>query len=151
MGATILLLEDDVVLQGLLREVLQDEGYQVIAADNLPHLLEAAPEQADLLVTDLLVNFEMVGLQAIHNVRQTIGTDLPALICTAARRQLEMLEPEIAQLRAQVLHKPFTIDELVDAVDEALRPSETLCRTVRAESVPAEPHSISPFLRSSFA
>ena len=151
MRATILLLEDDVVLQDLLREVLQDEGYQVVAADNLPHLLEAAPEHADLLVTDLLVDFQMVGLQAIQAVRQTIGADLPALICTAARRQLEMLEGEIAQLRAQVLHKPFTIDELVDAVGEALRPSETLCRTVRTESVPAEPHLVSPFLRTSFA
>ncbi|MDP9314229.1 MAG: response regulator [Chloroflexota bacterium] len=149
MRATILLLEDDVVLQDLLREVLQDEGYQVVAADNLPHLLEAAPAQADLLVTDLLVNFQMVGLQAIQEVRQAIGADLPALICTAALRQLEMLEPEIAQLRAQVLHKPFTIDELVDVVREALRPTEALCRTVGAESVPAEPHLISPFLRTS--
>lgn len=123
MSTTILILEDDLVLQGLLREVLEDEGYHVIAASSLPALLEILPAQAHLLITDLLVDFQLVGLQAIKQVRQRMHTPLPALICSAAQKQYEQFQPEIEQLGARLLAKPFTIDELVSAVAHALRPA----------------------------
>lgn len=151
MSATILLLEDDVALQDLLREVLQDEGYLVVAADSLPHLLAAAPAHADLLVTDLLVDFQMVGLQAIECIRQVVQPRLPALICTAAQQQLEILQPQVEQLKAHVLHKPFTIDELVDAVSRALSQSETQCPTTSHVSTPAPAPLVHSILRTSFA
>lgn len=123
MSATVLILEDDPVLQDLLREVLEDEGYRVVAADTLPALLDMAPAQAQLLITDLMVNFELVGLQAIKRVRQALHPQLPALICSAAQRQFEQLRPEIDQLGAKVLAKPFTIDELLSAVSQSLKPA----------------------------
>lgn len=151
MSATILLLEDDAALQDLLREVLQDEGYHVVAADSLSSLLEAAPKHADLLITDLLVDFQMVGLQAIAGIRQIVHTNLPALICTAAQKQLEVLQPEIERLQAKVLHKPFTIDELVDAVSRALSPHDTPCPTASSENTPGEARLVQPIFRTSFA
>ena len=126
MGATILVLEDDQTLQDLLCEVLQDEGYRVVAADTLPALLKAVPQQADLLITDLLVDFQPVGIQAIADVRRATRPNLPALICTAAQQQMDHLQPEIARLGARILHKPFTLDELVSSVSRALEPSESI-------------------------
>ena len=123
MSTTILVLEDDSVLQDLLREVLQDEGFQVIAATSLPELLEIVPQHARLLITDLLFNFETVGLTAIEQVRQVTQPNLPALICTAAQKHVEVLQPEIARLGAYVLTKPFTIDELVATINCALQPT----------------------------
>lgn len=133
MGATILILEDDPVLQGLLREVLEDEGYHIVAADSLAALLELAPAHPQLLITDLLINFELVGLQAIKQLRQRTYSQLPVLICSAAQKHFEQLEPEIAQLGARLLAKPFTIDELVSAVAQALKPA-------------CEPKGIAPFI-----
>lgn len=121
MSATILVLEDDPVLQDLLREVLEDEGYRIVAADSLPELLKIAPTQADLLITDLLVNFELVGLHAIRQIRQITHPQLPALICSAAQKEYELRRPEIDQLGAKLLTKPFTIDELVSVVGQALK------------------------------
>ncbi len=120
MSATILVLEDDLTLQELLCEVLQDEGYHVVAADTLPALLGTVPPQADLLITDLLVDFQTVGLQAIEDVRRATRANLPALICTAAHQQADELQPHIARLQADLLHKPFTIDDLVASVSRAL-------------------------------
>lgn len=125
MSATILVLEDDQALQNLLCEVLQDEGYQVVAADTLPALLSVAPQQADLLITDLLIDFQPVGLKAIQDVRRVTRAGLPALICTAAQKQTDGLQPEIAQLQAHLLHKPFTIDDLVNSVSRALERGDT--------------------------
>lgn len=146
MSATILVLEDDTTLQELLCEVLQDEGYNVIAADTLPKLLDAAPQHADLLITDLLVDFHEVGLQAIDKVRRITRPSLPALICTAAQQQIDSLQREIAQLQAQLLYKPFTIDELVDAVARALAP-----RTPAAAAQTNEAPQGASVLRTSFA
>lgn len=122
MSATILILEDDTVLLALLCEVLEDEGYQVVAADTLPALVAAVPPRADLLISDLLVHYELVGLDAIRQVRQLIDPTLPCVICTAAQQQIERFQSEIAQLGAHVLVKPFTIDELVATVSRVLQP-----------------------------
>jgi CheY-like chemotaxis protein len=112
------------VLQDLLREVLEDEGYNVVAADSLPELLKRAPRHSQLLITDLLVDHELVGLLAIKLVRQTIHAQIPALICSAAQKQFEQFAAEIEQLRARVLEKPFTIDELIATVSQALKPAD---------------------------
>jgi DNA-binding NtrC family response regulator len=123
MSATILVLDDDGVIRDLLCEVLQDEGFQVVAAETLQELLTIAPKHVDVLITDFLLNFEEVGLKAIESVRQIIQPQLPAIICTAARKQSEERQPEIARLGAHVLLKPFTIDELLDTVNRALKPA----------------------------
>lgn len=153
MSATILLLEDDAVLQDLLREVLQDEGYTVVAAESLTQLLAAVPQHVDLLITDLLVDFQMVGLNAIEQVRRITRSDLPALICTAAQKQIETLQPEIERLNAHILEKPFTIDDLVSSVNHMLVGSHRQTVTtppVCAEMQPEVQHPL-PLLQVSFA
>lgn len=123
MSSTILVLEDDSVLQNLLCEVLRDEGFEVVAADTLPDLLQVAPPTAHLLITDLLVDQEVVGLDAIEQIRHVTHAELPALICSGAQQHMEALQPEIDRLRSSWLAKPFTIDDLVQAVGDALNPN----------------------------
>ncbi len=152
MSATILLLEDDAVLQDLLREVLQDEGHTVVAADSLTHLLNTAPPHVDLLITDLLVDFQTVGLKAIEQVRHVTRPELPALICTAAQKQIETLQPEIERLHARILEKPFTIDDLVSSVNQMLAiegqavTTSTVCAQTHSEA-----HQPMSLLQASFA
>ena len=145
MSATILVLEDDATLQELLCEVLQDEGYTVVAADTLPKLLAAVPADPSLLITDLLVDFHAVGLEAIEAIRNITRPTLPALICTAAQHQLDTLRPELMRLNAQELQKPFTIDDLVNAVSQALAaPATADVRDTAGAPAPS-------MLRTSFA
>lgn len=121
MSATILVLDDDAVLRDLLCEVLQDEGFTVIAAESLPKLLAVAPKHADLLITDMLFDFHLGGLDAIKQVRAVTNAHLPALICSAAQKQIEALQPDINRLGARLLEKPFTIDELVTQVNRMIK------------------------------
>jgi two-component system nitrogen regulation response regulator NtrX len=123
MSALILVLDDDAVIRNLLCEVLQDEGFQVVAAETLQELLTIAPKHADALITDFLLHFEEVGLKAIESVRGITQPQLPAIICTAALKQSEDRHAEIARLGAHLLLKPFTIDELLDTLDRALKPA----------------------------
>jgi CheY-like chemotaxis protein len=123
MSALILVLDDDAVIRDLLCEVLQDEGFQVVAAETLPDLLTIAPKHADVLITDFLLNFEEVGFRAIEGVRRITQPQLPAILCTAALKQSRDRQAEIARLGAHLLLKPFTIDELLETVHLALKPA----------------------------
>lgn len=120
MAATVLIVEDDHALQGLLREILEDEGFRVIPVASLTSLEQSVLAQADLLITDLLFDFEPVGLDVIRAARQLGRADLPTLICSGAREQIEQHAGEIESLGAHLLLKPFTVDELIGAVDRAL-------------------------------
>ena len=123
MSPTILVLDDDAVIRDLISEVLQDEGFQVVAAESLTEMLKVAPKHADLLITDFWINFQALGLRAVEQVRQATRSDLPAILCTAALKESEDRKAEIAQLRAHLLLKPFTIDEFLDMVNRALKPA----------------------------
>ena len=120
MPATILVLEDDPALQQLLCEVLADEGHAVVAADTLPDLLGRLPQAPDLLISDMLVDLQPVGLEAIAAVRDSVNWTVPAILCTAAVTHVERFQEQITGLGAVVLHKPFTIDNLIQVVNSAL-------------------------------
>ncbi len=120
MAATILVLEDDLALQELLCDVLQDEGHQVVAASTLPALLERLPSRPDLLISDIMVDLRPVGLEAIDAVRSAYARQVPAILCTAATTHVERFREQIERLDAVVLTKPFSIEGLIQAVDNAL-------------------------------
>ena len=120
MPATILVLEDDPALQQLLCEVLADEGHAVVAADTLPSLLGQLPHAPDLLISDMLVDLQPVGLEAITAVLDAANYIVPAILCTAAVTHVERFQEQITGLGAVVLHKPFTIDNLIEVVNSAL-------------------------------
>jgi len=126
MPATILVLEDDPALQELLCDVLQDEGHQVVAASTLPALLDRLPSRPDLLISDIMVDLQPVGLAAIDAVRSAYAQQVPAILCTAALTHVERYREEIERLEAVVLAKPFSIDGLLQAVENALSP-KPLC------------------------
>ena len=120
MASIILVLEDDPALRELLCEVLEEEGHTVVAAATLPELLEVIPPRIDLLISDVLVDLVPVGFEAIQAIRERGYTDVPTILCTGATRHLEYYQEQIAEIGAMVLNKPFSIDSLLQAVDDAL-------------------------------
>ncbi len=120
MRATILVLEDDPVLQELLCEVLQDEGHDVTAVSTLTEMSHCIPPAIDLLISDMLVDSRAIGIEAIYMVRQSTERAVPAILCTGAANHIETHREQIDQLGAAVIHKPFSLDRLIDAVNVAL-------------------------------
>ena len=127
MAATILVLEDDPALQELLCEVLADEGHSVVAADSLSSLLGRMSAAPDLLISDMLLDLEPIGLEAIQAVRSSTERTVPAILCTAATNHVERFHEQIERLGATVLAKPFSIDGLIHAVNTALTDKQRLC------------------------
>jgi DNA-binding response OmpR family regulator len=122
----IFVINDTPAILDLFRELLEDEGFRVTTDTFNPVNLDrelAAIRQArpDLVILDYMIGAEGVGwqlLQLLRMDRQTSG--IPVIVCTGAVRQVEELQPHLAEMGVTVVLKPFDIDILLGEVRKAL-------------------------------
>jgi DNA-binding response OmpR family regulator len=121
MQARVLLIEDDPIIQDLLRELLEDEGYRVLVADATLDPVDVSQLRPNLVLLDLWFGGVAWGLDWLRELRVTPGARcIPVIVCTAdarlARREAEQLQT----LAADVILKPFDLDDVVTRVAAAL-------------------------------
>ncbi|MBI2862209.1 MAG: response regulator [Chloroflexi bacterium] len=125
----ILIVDDDASILHLATQVLRREGYEVTdAASAQDALLALTQERFDLVLADIVMP-EMSGLELIQRARET-NPNLAAMVITG----YGTIEMAVKSLKAGVLDfvvKPFTIDELRTAVEEALEHSRLAAENVR--------------------
>jgi hypothetical protein len=120
--ATILLVEDDEMFRGLLRQVLEGQGYRVLAAENPAAALEIAAVHGDsirLLLSDMV----MPGGNGADLARQ-LGGPYPgmkvALMSGYTDDGLAGREAETTATADAFLEKPFATQELLRVLRELL-------------------------------
>ena len=120
--ARIIVIDDDVQIRVLLKEILQQEGYEVVdAPDGLEGVRLYRENPADLVITDIIMP-EKEGLEIIRELR----TDFPEVkimaISGGGRIGPEPYLQIAERLGAKsILTKPIERDELIGAVREALK------------------------------
>jgi two-component system alkaline phosphatase synthesis response regulator PhoP len=118
--AKILVADDELGLQTLVREVLENDGHQVLVVATGGEVMPAlVREKPDVLVLDIM----LPGLDG-YSLQGSIAKDpqlkdIPVIVITAQKAFLEMFR-EFSQVR-KTLAKPFRNEELVRAVREALK------------------------------
>jgi two-component system, cell cycle sensor histidine kinase and response regulator CckA len=119
-SGTILLVEDADDVRTLASRFLQEKGYAVLAANDGPSAIKMATQHAGpihLLLTDMVMPGGMTGLDVAHMLRNSYP-NVKVLVVTGYIGELAadgILPPDIA-----VLHKPFTANDLLHQVHEAL-------------------------------
>lgn len=118
MFEKILVMEDELSIQSVLRELLTDAGYEVYVADNgVDGLAEYRRREFDLILLDIMMP-RLDGYAVCKAVRETAGT--PIIMLTA-------LDDEEAQIRAFELQaddyitKPFSLKLVLLRVQAMLR------------------------------
>jgi CheY-like chemotaxis protein len=119
-GATVLLVEDEPSLLQLVRLMLAELGYRVLAAASAPEALQLAREQQgaiDLLVTDLV----LPGTGG-RELADTLQAELPGLrvLCMSGHALHAAGARGGGERPLFFLQKPFRLEELARAVQEAL-------------------------------
>lgn len=110
---SILIIEDELAILENLSELLEIKGHLVLLADNgYSGLQMAIAHKPDLILCDLHIG-GLSGLQ-IAKVLQNRGDTTPIVFQTADV-QKEVLK-ELKDF-GEVVHKPFSIDELMGVVD----------------------------------
>src|SRR5215212_7282264 len=109
---TVLVVDDEPVLRTIVREILHEEGYEVIEAPDGRVMLEMmAKERPDLVLMDVMMPV-VDGREAYRQLRlRPEHRDVPVVMMSAGVRPIK-LDPSIAGFMA----KPFDLSQLVDLV-----------------------------------
>jgi len=124
VGQTVLLVDDDLPVQLILRRVLEDGGHAVrVASSGYLALaaIQAAPESIGLVVSDVRMP-GMSGLDLALEVRRS-WPNLPLLLMSAYDPP-ELGSSHAGLVDVPLLRKPFSNDDLLRLV-AALLPSPT--------------------------
>jgi len=124
-GRTILVLDDEPAVRDVIRRFLEIAGHNVACAASSAEALEVLSNgmQIDLLILDLMMPRED-GVSAFQLLRK-LRPQLPVLLCTGLVAALPA--QELVQARSvTVLRKPFRMNELWYAVNQALAAERAL-------------------------
>jgi DNA-binding response OmpR family regulator len=123
-GATVVLVEDDVLLLDVIALHLERAGFTVVKAPTAAAGWAAAP-QASVMVLDWMLPDEP-GVALLRRLRQT-GNHVPVLMLTARARESERVEGLEAGAD-DYLVKPFGVAEMVARVRALLRRTQPATR-----------------------
>lgn len=119
--AKILLVDDDIELTALLKDILSLEGYNVIEANNGIEGLAAITDDLDLILLDIMMP-KMNGMDMLRKLRETNET--PVLMLTAKGEEIDRVIG--LELGADdYLPKPFSDRELLARIRAILRRTQT--------------------------
>jgi two-component system response regulator CpxR len=123
---SLLLVDDDVELCGMMREFFTQEGHHLDCAYNGREGLTAALNGAyDLVILDVMLPV-VDGFELLQRLRRR--KDLPIIMLTARVQQQDRIHG-LDSGADDYLPKPFDPDELLARVRAVLRRSESLLRT----------------------
>ena len=115
----VLVVEDEELMRSILRQLLEDEGYNVMTADSAENALEIFPAN-DIAVT--LTDIKMSGMDGLELLDQlkTIDDEAIVIIMTA----YSSVDSAIAALRKgayDYVTKPFVNEDLLKTVKNAIQ------------------------------
>lgn len=120
----VVVMDDSREILDLLQELLEEEGYRVTASMETLDLAGITALRPDIIVQDLLFAGEQEsGWTFLTMVRRDPDlARVPLILCTAALGSVH--EQEMARtlqhLDVRVVPKPFRIEELLRALEEAM-------------------------------
>ena len=121
MATKILIIEDDLQLQGFVQELLEDNGYQVVLANNGNEGLEAVENhEPGLILTDLLMP-EKDGVRVITDVKSK-HPQIPIIAMSGGQSVFSpvFLEAAATLGATKTLDKPFRNEELLSTIEDCL-------------------------------
>ena len=121
MSGTILIVEDEAHLAGLLSDVLQAAGYDVVlttASRAADRVLESPPSA---IVMDYLMP-GLNGAQVVDRIRQVVPKSPPPVILVTGLSNARELAAKVGA--DAYLRKPFDVDKFVNLVNSLAKQPE---------------------------
>jgi len=119
-AATILAVDDDGSVLGMLGEILRQAGYRVLLADSgwsAIQAFEKSQERVHLLLTDVIMP-DLTGLVVAERLRAR-QPDLQVLFIWGFH-DAELVQRFVTHKGFSLLPKPFTVEGLLRVVRESL-------------------------------
>ena len=123
--ARILIIDDEDELRSMLRQMLEQAGYEVTEAVNGAEGIQFSEQNThDLIITDIIMP-EKEGVETIIALRRA-DPDLPIIAISGGGRldATDFLTMTKKLGARRTLSKPFRRDQLLEAVGECLAKDE---------------------------
>jgi PAS domain S-box-containing protein len=113
----VMIIDDEALVRAHLRRLLEQHGFTVRDVDSAHAGLELlVAESPELVLLDLNMP-DLDGLEVVRRLRAT-GARVPVVLCSGNLDAMLMRETDSGLIQA-ILHKPFSSDDLLDAVERA--------------------------------
>ncbi|MGA9981075.1 MAG: PAS domain S-box protein [Candidatus Sulfotelmatobacter sp.] len=115
-GVTILLVEDDEIMRGLTRKLLEENGFTVVEADDGKSALEwmeSHPDLIDLLLTDVVMR-RMSGPELVEKLSAS-RPNLKVIYMSGYTGEL-MANRDVLKAGVTLLEKPFSRTALLNTI-----------------------------------
>lgn len=122
-GKRVLVVNDTQEILELFSDLLGEMGLEVVVMSYAPRELERIRDlEPDLIILDLVFGErELLGWQLLQKLRMDPRLDeVPVIVCSAAVKMLQELEGHLTEQGILAVVKPFTVDQLEEAVRRAL-------------------------------
>jgi CheY-like chemotaxis protein len=119
-GGTVLVVEDEAVVRGLVVEVLRELGYRTLEAADGPAGLEIlmGAGQIDLLVTD--IGLPGLNGRQVADAARLRRPGLKVLLMTGYAENATLAKG-VLEAGMEMMTKPFAIDDLIDRVTQMMK------------------------------
>jgi len=145
---TILVVEDDSRILDLVAFNLEQEGYNVIKAENLTKGLGAL--EGDPAIDLVLMDVMLPEGHGHHFLDQVINIDgIPVVIMITASGSVQMAVQAMKKGAYDYLQKPFDFDELFRSIKRALREIDARKEILRLKSRLVDKYSFENIIGSS--
>jgi len=130
--ARIAVVEDDYDISHLIKEVLGEDGHEIVSyfqpsADTIQHIKQFQP---DLVMIDLRLNASVTGWDIVVALEDgAAGRRIPVIVCSAALQQMRDQRAWLEEHGVAVLPKPFDLDDLRHLVEQMLAQGASTART----------------------
>jgi len=133
---TILVIEDEEIIRETIQDILEEENYKVLTADNGKTGVELAKKEIpDFIICDVMMP-ELDGYGVINELKSDKSTYelksdkstslIPFIFLTAKSQKGDLREGMALGADDDYLIKPFTTDELLNVISTRLEKAKTI-------------------------
>ena len=120
-AARVLVVDDDPVIQKLLKVNFEMEGYEVLsAADGAEGLDQAASGRPDVIILDVMMP-KMNGLEVLAALKADTGTENIPVILLSAKAQAGDVQAGLDRGANAYVTKPFDPLDLLERVGALIK------------------------------
>lgn len=120
--ARVLVINDDESILELFKLILEGEGFEVVSSvEAIENITDVERVHPDLVILDLKLGMQQEGWTMMQKIRMYPPTQhIPMILCTAALNEVREQEGTLQDKNIPVVYKPFSIDELLHAIQAVL-------------------------------
>jgi two-component system chemotaxis response regulator CheY len=115
MAATVMIVDDAVFMRNILRAIVQEKGYTVVAeaASGIDAMRTLHDHQPDIIILDIILP-DSNGLDLLESIIK-VRPGIKVVICSSIGQE-QIVKKAMDQGAKAFLQKPFTPEKVIDAL-----------------------------------